>query len=155
MGLKGDGRMNAELQDMVALLEAVHKTIDGMVEDLTDDEWVKKPRADFNNIASVIQHTALVERRFFTLLDGRTPEAPSVNPFASESHDVPAIRRDFADTLEYGKQVLGRLDPASLSEHAVKLGVGELDRRQLIAYAIAHTTHHRGQIPLIKKLLRA
>lgn len=147
--------MNQEVKDLLGLLTAVHESIDKMVEDLSDAEWLAKPRADFNNVASVLEHIALVEHRFLTVLDGKSPEATSRNPFTADSWDVAAIRQSFAAALPYAKDVLERMDVSTLDTHAIKLGIGDVDRRQLLAYTIAHTTHHRGQIPLIKKLIRS
>jgi len=146
--------MRQELADLLQLFNATHASIEKMVEDLSAQEWVTKPRPDFNAIAAVLQHIAMVETRFLTILDGQTPEPATVNPFTSEHWDVPTIRATYQALPAFASEVLHRLDPDTLEQHAVKLGIGELNRRQLLAYTIAHTTHHRGQIPLIKTLLR-
>lgn len=146
--------MTKDVQDMLQLLTAVHETIDTLVEDLSDAEWLAKPRPDFNNVASVLEHVTMVEHRFLTVLNGQAPEAATRNPFQADTWDVAAIRKAFAGTLDYAHEVLSHLDATTLDQHALKLGIGDVDRRQLLAYTIAHTTHHRGQLPLIKKLIR-
>jgi len=145
--------MKTEIEDMYKLLVATHESIDKMVADLSDPQWTQKPREDFNNVAAVLQHVTMVEERFLAILDGKEAAPSTVNPFAADHWDVPAIRAAFAAVPVHAREVLERLDPDTLEQHAVRLGIGELNRRQLLAYMIAHTTHHRGQIPLIKKLL--
>ncbi|GGJ07847.1 hypothetical protein GCM10010885_16220 [Alicyclobacillus cellulosilyticus] len=145
--------MIKEVADLFQLLKNVHATVDKMLEGLSDEDWVKKPRPDFNNIASIIEHTALVERRFFAQVKGETPDIDAGAPFKATSWDVPKIKALWAESLEYARSVLEGLTEADLDQFGAKLGVGEVNKRQLIAYAIAHTTHHRGQIPLVKKLL--
>lgn len=146
--------MQQELSDMYQLVEATHTTFDSLVEDLSAEEWVTKPRPDFNCVAAVLHHVDIVEKRFLSILDGQTPESSSYDPFTAESWDTEKIRQSFHANLQYAEQVLTRLDPATLTQQAAELRIGKLNRRQLLAYLIAHTTHHRGQIPLIKKLLR-
>ncbi|WP_067624829.1 DinB family protein [Alicyclobacillus acidiphilus] len=145
--------MVKEVADLYQLLESVHTSIDKMLDGLSDEDWIKKPRPDFNNIASIIEHTALVERRFFTQLQGETPDIDAGRPFKADSWDVAKVKALWAESLDYARAALEGLTESDLDQFAAKLGVGEVNKRQLIAYAIAHTAHHRGQIPLVKKLL--
>ncbi|MCY0876805.1 MAG: DinB family protein, partial [Firmicutes bacterium] len=103
--------MTSELRDLGQLWSAVHESVEKMVEDLSDAEWLRKPRADFNNVASVLEHVTMVERRFLTVLDGKTPEPSTRNPFQADHWDVVAIRKAYADNLLYAQDVIARLDP--------------------------------------------
>ena len=145
--------MIQEVSDLYGLLSAVHTSIDAMLEGLTDEQLLAKPRQDFNNIASVIDHIARVEKRFFSVIAGAEEDVNSGEPFKAESWDLAAIRQRWAESLPYAEKSLSALTEDNLSEHGLKVGIGTLNKRQLISYTIAHTTHHRGQIPLIRKLL--
>lgn len=146
--------MLKEVADLYDLLQSVHRTIDQSVDELTDDEWLKKPAGNFNNIAAIMQHMTLVENKFMSLLRGTPEDIQTQAPFQATSWDVPGIRAAWQATLANAQAVLEKLDAEELDQPAGKLGVGELNKRQLISYTIAHTTHHRGQIPLVKKLNR-
>ncbi|GLV13172.1 hypothetical protein Heshes_08560 [Alicyclobacillus hesperidum] len=145
--------MIQEVADLYQLLVSVHTSVDKMLEGLSDDDWLKKPQQNLNNIASIVEHTALVERRFFAQVKGQVPELDAGAPFRADSWDVPKIKALWADNLEFAKHALEALSEADLAQFGAKLGIGEVNKRQLIAYAVAHTAHHRGQIPLVKKLL--
>ncbi len=145
--------MIQEVSDLYGLLSAVHTSIDAMLEGLTEEQLLAKPRQDFNNIASVIDHIARVEKRFFSVIAGAEEDVNSSEPFKAESWDLSAIRQRWAESLPYAERSLSALTEDNLSEHGLKVGIGSLNKRQLISYTIAHTTHHRGQIPLIRKLL--
>ncbi|WP_134158358.1 DinB family protein [Alicyclobacillus sacchari] len=145
--------MIQEVADLYQLFVSVHATVDKMLEGLSDDDWVKKPQPNFNNIASIVEHVALVERRFFAQVKGELSQLDAGEPFRAESWDVAKIKELWVSNLEFAKSALEPLSESDLAEFGAKLGVGEVNKRQLIAYAIAHTAHHRGQIPLVKKLL--
>ncbi|MBX6352801.1 MAG: DinB family protein [Thermoflavifilum sp.] len=147
--------MLKEVADQLALLKMIHATIDRMVENLTPEQWVQKPAPNMNNIASIVHHTALVEKRFLAVLAGQNPDVDAGAPFRAQSWDLEQIRKDWESVLPYAQEVLERLTEHDLDAFAAKLGVGEVNKRQLIAYTIAHTAHHRGQIPLVKKLIGA
>jgi uncharacterized damage-inducible protein DinB len=143
-----------EVQDMLELLKSVHASVDRMVADLTPEQWVEKPHPNMNNIASILHHTALVERKFLSVIAGEPAEIDAGAPFKAETWDVDAIKREWQDVLQYAESVLSKVTEDDLNQYGMKLGMGaEVNKRQLLAYAIAHTAHHRGQIPLIKKLL--
>ncbi len=145
--------MVPEVADLYALLQSVHESVDQMVQDLTDEQWLTKPLPNFNNVASVIDHITRVEKKFFSGLAGESLDIDTQAPFKAESWDLNAIRHDWSASLPYAAQVLENVKEEELSQLGLRLRVGELNKRQLIAYAIAHAAHHRGQIPLIKKLL--
>ncbi|MCL6625338.1 DinB family protein [Alicyclobacillus shizuokensis] len=145
--------MIQEVSDLYNLLSAVHGTIDQMLEGLTDEQWLKKPLPNFNNIASIIHHMALVERKFFSAVAGENLQIDVGEPFKQTNWNLDDIRQAWAESLPYAARVFSDLKEPELSEPGLKLAVGELNKRQLISYAIAHTAHHRGQIPLVKKLL--
>jgi len=145
--------MIQEVTDLFELLRAVHVSIDKMVEDMTDEQWLKKPLPDFNNVASVIDHVTRVEHKFLSAIAGAVADIKTAEPFHVDSWDLAVIRKGWADSLPYAAGVLESLKQADLSEAGLKVGVGDLNKRQLISNAIAHAAHHRGQIPLIKKLL--
>nr|WP_230088086.1 DinB family protein [Alicyclobacillus mali (ex Roth et al. 2021)] len=141
------------MQDLHDLYAKVHATIHQMVDGLTDDQWVKKPADNFNNIASILQHTLLVERRFFAQLKGEAADIDARAPFVATSWDVAKIKEMWAENERLARDAFEHLTAEELDQPGAKLGVGEVNKRQLAAYAIAHTAHHRGQIPLVKKLL--
>ncbi|AEJ44678.1 DinB family protein [Alicyclobacillus acidocaldarius] len=145
--------MLKEMQDLHDLYVKVHATIHQMVDGLTDDQWVKKPADNFNNIASILEHTLLVERRFFAQLKGEPTDIDARAPFLATSWDVAKIKAMWSENERLAKEAFDHLTAEELDQPGAKLGVGEVNKRQLAAYAIAHTAHHRGQIPLVKKLL--
>ncbi|MCL6632372.1 MAG: DinB family protein [Alicyclobacillus herbarius] len=144
--------MIQEVADLYDLLSKVHGTIDAMVADLSDEQWLKKPLPNWNNIASIIEHVTRVERKFFSAVGGQAEDIDVGAPFRANSWDLNAVRQAWADSLPYAEHVLEPLQAEDLTAPGMNLGVGKLNKRQLIAYAISHTAHHRGQIPLVKKL---
>jgi len=145
--------MLKEVSDHFEILTMVHRGFDGMVGDLPDDVWVKKPFDGFNNIASIIEHVTLVERRFMAGIAGTSATIDAFATFSASEWNVPRIRREWADSLESVKAVFETVTVEMLDEFGAKIGVGELNKRQLIVFASCHATHHRGQLPLIKRLL--
>ncbi|MCY0889198.1 MAG: DinB family protein [Alicyclobacillaceae bacterium] len=145
--------MVREVQDIFELLTAVHRTMDGMVEDLTDEQWMKKPLPNFNNIVSVFDHVNRVEARFLSILSGAPEAIDTQLPFHTDTWDLKEVRDGWSHALMNAEQVFSSLNVVQLEEEAVTLGIGKLNKRQLLSYMVAHTAHHRGQIPLIKKLL--
>lgn len=145
--------MIQEAADLFELLKAMHTSIDKMVEDVQGDQWLTKPLPNFNNVASVIDHITRVERKFFSAIAGEALDIDTGAPFRDADLNVEQIRHAWAESIAYAEQALSGIRQEELSEPGLKLGIGELNKRQLISYAIAHTAHHRGQIPLIKKLL--
>ncbi|WP_258110903.1 DinB family protein [Alicyclobacillus sp. SP_1] len=145
--------MVREVQDIFELLTAVHRTMDGMVEDLTDEQWMKKPLPNFNNIVSVFDHVNRVEARFLSILSGAPEAIDTQLPFHTDTWDLKEVRDGWSHALMNAEQVFSSLTVVQLEEEAVTLGIGKLNKRQLLGYMVAHTAHHRGQIPLIKKLL--
>ncbi|WP_076344095.1 DinB family protein [Alicyclobacillus vulcanalis] len=145
--------MVKEMSDLYDLYVKVHKTLHQMVDGLSDEQWLKKPADNFNNIASIVEHTLLVERRFFAQLKGESVDIDARAPFVATSWDVDKIKSMWAENEQLAKDAFESLSPEELEEPGAKLGVGEVNKRQLAAYAIAHTAHHRGQIPLVKKML--
>lgn len=141
-----------EVKDLFELLQAIHRTIDESVDGLTDDDWLKKPAENFNNIAAIMEHITLVENKFMSILQGANEEINTQAPFKATSWDVPSIRSAWKTTLTNAKTVLESIREEDLDQPGAKLGVGELNKRQLISYTVAHTAHHRGQIPIVKKL---
>lgn len=145
--------MVPEVADLFELLKTVHESVDKMVADLTDEEWLTKPLPNFNNVASVIDHINRVEKKFFSQFTDEPLDIDTQVPFKADSWDLNVIRNDWSASLPYAAKALENVREDELSQLGLRLRVGELNKRQLIAYAIAHTTHHRGQIPLITKLL--
>lgn len=144
--------MIKEVADLFELLTAIHHTIDQNINTLGDEEWLQKPQDNFNNIASIVDHMTRVEDKFMSILSGNVKEVDTQGPFKSTSWDVTSIRQQWSESLANAKFVLDQLRVEDLDQHAAKLGIGELNKRQLISYTIAHTAHHRGQLPLVRKL---
>ncbi|MCF8566130.1 DinB family protein [Alicyclobacillus tolerans] len=147
--------MIQESADQFALLTAIHASIDKMVEGLSDEQWLKKPGDGYNNVASILDHVCRVEQKFFAALAGENVDIDTQAPFKAASWDLAAIRTAWQDSLSRAQSALAGLTEASMGEPGMKLGIGDLNKRQLISYAIAHTAHHRGQIPIVKKLIGA
>ncbi|MCL6517348.1 DinB family protein [Alicyclobacillus sp.] len=146
--------MIPEVADLFSLWKMVHASVDKMIADLTDEQLTKKPEGN-NSIAAVLEHTALVERKFLSALAGEVQNIDTQAPFKASSWDVAKIKADWNDVVSYGESVLSKLTAEQLSEFGLKLGVGEVNKRQLLVYMISHTTHHRGQIPILKRLVTA
>ncbi|WAH36436.1 DinB family protein [Alicyclobacillus dauci] len=146
--------MLKEVSDHFEVLTLVHQTIDNMIEGLSQDQWLYRPNGTFNNIASIIDHTARVEKKFISAISGEPLDIDTQAPFKESQWDVPTIQKAWVDTLPYTRDVLERLTESDLDKPGLSLRVGELNRRQLIVFTISHTTHHRGQIPLVMKLFQ-
>ncbi|MCL6633995.1 MAG: DinB family protein [Alicyclobacillus herbarius] len=145
--------MIQELADLYDMLAKVHGTVDAMVADLSDEQWLKSPRPNWNNIASILDHVTRVERKFFSAVGGQVEDIDVGAPFRATAWDLTSIRQAWTDSLPYAERILESLRPEDLTAPGLTMRFGELNKRQLIVNAIAHTAHHRGQIPLIKKLL--
>ncbi len=145
--------MLKELADQFEVFKFVHNSIEQMVGDLSEEQWLAKPNEQFNNIASIVDHVTRVERKFFSALTGQMEGIDTQAPFKANSWDVAAIRKSFADVVPYVESVLENLTAEALDEPGLKLRSVELNKRQLISFAITHSTHHRGQIPLVLKLI--
>lgn len=146
--------MIPEVADQFSLWKLVHASVDKMIADLSDEQLTKKPEGN-NAIAAVLEHTALVERKFLSALSGQVEDIDVQAPFKASSWDAAKVKGLWNDVLSYGEQVLSGLTAEQLSQPGLKLGVGELNKRQLLAYMIGHTAHHRGQIPILKRLIEA
>ncbi len=144
--------MNEELSDMLSLYQAMHSSVDQMIEPLSDQEWLSKPFPTMNNVAAIVEHITLVERKFLGVLGGQPDQVDAGAPFKATSWDVSAIKENYAKVATRAEEIMIKLSPEELDQHAAKLGIGNLNKRQLVVYLIAHTAHHRGQIPIVKKL---
>lgn len=144
--------MIKEIEDYYGVLQYVHKSIDDMLHDLTADEWVYT-REKFNNIASIVDHITAVETGFMKVLAGNPIEKMPVESFKNSEWDIHDIKTNWSEALLFSKEVLTGLTKENLEE-LVDLGLGmDMSKRQLIIFTISHLTHHRGQIPLIKKVI--
>lgn len=145
--------MLKEVSDHFEVLTLVHSSIDKMVEGLSQEQWLYRPNGTFNNIASIIDHISRVEKKFMSAISGQPLDIDTQLPFKDMHWDVSMTQQAWADMLPYCRSVLESLTEFGLEEPGLSLRVGDLNRRQLIVYTIGHTTHHRGQIPLILKLM--
>ncbi|MHB1627204.1 MAG: DinB family protein [Bacilli bacterium] len=143
--------MIAEAADYFALLKAIHQSIDDMTASLTEEQWLRRPQENFNNIAAIIDHVTRVEKRFMAAVAGETMDTDAGAPFKATHWNVGEIRQAWRDVLLYSEAALDKCAETDLVKPGLTLRIGELNRRQLIVYTIAHTTHHRGQIPLVTK----
>lgn len=143
-----------EAADQVALLRAVHSGFDQLVENLPDGDWTVKPGPEFNSVAAIVEHVALVERRFASLLADSPEDVDAGSPFRAAEWDVAAVRQAFADGVQRVEEACSNLSADDMEQPGAKLRLGELNKRQLLSYLIAHTDHHRGQIPIVLKLLK-
>jgi len=146
--------MLKEVADHFQVLTLVHRSIDKMMEGLTQEQWLQRPKGAFNNIASIIDHITRVEKKFMAAISGKPSDIDTQLPFQGSHWDVVVIQQAWADVLSYSQSVLESVTAADLEKTGLSLRVGELNRRQLIVYTIGHTTHHRGQIPLVLKLMQ-
>ncbi len=145
--------MISEVADQFKLLQTLHMTIDKSLEGLSNEDWVRKPGESFNNIASVIDHVMLVEQKFLTAVAGHPADIDTQEPFQANAWDVAKIKEKWSKIIDDTKVVLETINEGMLEEPGLKLSIGELNKRQLLSYMLVHTAHHRGQIPLIKRLL--
>jgi uncharacterized damage-inducible protein DinB len=146
--------MLKEISDHFEVLTWVHNSIDKMVEGLTQEQWLHRPNGTFNNVASIIDHVTRVEKKFMSAISGQTLDIDTQAPFKESNWDVSAVHQAWANTLLYSHSVFENLTESDFEKPGLSLRIGELNRRQLIVYTIAHTTHHRGQIPLVIKLIQ-
>lgn len=145
--------MIKELADQFEVLKAVHSSIESMVEGLTEEQWLAKPNEHFNNVASIVDHIARVERKFLSALTGEMEQIDAMETFKASRWDVPAIRQAFADVIPFAKTIFSQLTAEDMDAFGLKLRTLELNKRQVIAFTMTHSTHHRGQIPLVLKLI--
>ncbi len=145
--------MIKEVSDQLDLLQAIHASIDKSLEGLSDEDWVRKPGESFNSIASIINHAMLAEQRFLSVVVGHPADIDTQEPFHTQSFDVVKTKDKWAKLVGDARVVLESVNEVTLTEPGLKLGVGDLNKRQLLSYMLAHTAHHRGQIPLLKRLL--
>lgn len=146
--------MLKEVSDYFEVLSMVHSSIDKMLDGLTVEQWLQRPSDGFNNVASILDHMIRVEKKFFSAVAGQSLELDTQEPFKAGQWDVAAIQKDWAASLPLIRDALEGLSQDDLDLPGLSLRVGELNKRQLIVYAIGHTTHHRGQIPLVLKMSR-
>lgn len=147
--------MLKEVSDQLQMLKYVHQGIDKMLEGLTEEELLRSPGEGFNPIASIIDHVAKVERKFLAAVAGEQLDIDTGAPFKASTWDVTAIKRDFQEVLAFSESVLAEVTESQLNEVGLTVGGGEVDKRQLITFAIFHAAHHRGQIPLLKKWIQS
>lgn len=145
--------MIKEMADQLQLLRRFHSRMDKFLEDLTDEQWVKKPHESMNNIASIIEHAAKVERKFVAIAAGEQVNVDTQAPFKAESWNVSAIKADWVDVLHYSETALQKITEEGLEEPALQLGGEEVNKRQLVSFAIAHLNYHVGQLPLLRKMI--
>lgn len=145
--------MLKEALDAYNLLARVHQSIDNMLKDVPEQDWLRRPGTGFNTIASIVEHMALVERKFMSAVAGQVADIDSGAPFRAETWDVTKVKETWVQALAFSKNVLEDVQLQALDEPGMKVGIGELNKRQLIMHTIAHTAHHRGQLPLIKRML--
>ncbi|GMA60345.1 DinB family protein [Alicyclobacillus fastidiosus] len=145
--------MLKEVSDHFEVLSMIHGSIDKMLDGLTEQQWLQRPNDGFNNIASIIDHITRVEKKFFSAVAGQSLELDTQAPFKAGQWDVSAIQQEWAAILRFSRDVLEGLSQEDLDSPGLSLRVGDLNKRQLIVYAIGHTTHHRGQIPLVLKMI--
>lgn len=145
--------MLKEVSDQFEVLSLVHSSIDNMIGDLSDEQWVLQPRDNLNNIASIVHHIILVEKKFMSAISGAPLDIDTGAPFKDPHLDVAAIRKAWANSLSQSRAVLDGLSDADLDKPGLSLRIGDLNKRQLITYTVGHTTHHRGQVPLILKMI--
>ncbi|AQQ55539.1 DinB family protein [Planococcus lenghuensis] len=144
--------MIKEIADYYGVLQYVHKSIDSMLNDLTAVQWVDT-RGEFNNIASIVDHITAVETGFMKILAGESIEKMPAESFRNSEWNIQHLKTNWNEALLFSKEVLTGLTKENLEEK-VDLGLGmDMSKRQLIIFTISHLTHHRGQIPLIKKVL--
>lgn len=146
--------MLKEVADQFEILRFVHSSIESMLEGLSEEQWLTKPTDEFNNVASIVDHVARVERKFLSALTGEMEQIEAMETLKASSWDVAAIRKAFAEVIPYAESVLSKLTAEDMDAYALKLRAMELNKRQLLTFTITHSTHHRGQIPLVLKLIK-
>lgn len=146
--------MIREVEAQFQLYQNVHKSIDGLIQGLTEEDLAKKPGDGYNNIISLIAHLTLTEKRFLAGLSGGDPNIDIMSPFHVSEWDVPQILRDWQQVAQETEHVLTALTERDMDETGITMRSGDvLTKRQVITYIMIHSAHHRGQIPLIKRML--
>jgi uncharacterized damage-inducible protein DinB len=101
----------------------------------------------------VIDHVTRVEKKLIAAVGGKTLDIDARRPFKENLWDVKKIKEAWSDSSAESKSVLDTVSESALDLPGLTLGGGSLNRRQLLTFTIFHITHHRGQIPLILKMM--
>jgi uncharacterized damage-inducible protein DinB len=146
--------MLKEVSDYFDLLEYVHNSINKMIEGLSDKQWLEVDRHNnINNIASIIEHITVVEEKFMQLINGDQIDELPNQSFKKKEWNIEEIKLNWNKVLYKSKKVLENVSKEQLEEE-IDLGIGTVfNKRQIIIMTISHLTHHRGQIPLVKKII--
>ncbi len=145
--------MIKEVTDQLEVLTMVHRSVDKMLEGLTNEQWLFRQNDKWNNIAAVIDHVTRVEKKLIAAVGGKTLDIDAWQPFKENFWDVKKIKEAWSSSSAESKSVLDTLSESALDLPGLTLGGGALNRRQLLTFTISHTTHHRGQISLILKMM--
>jgi hypothetical protein len=165
-----DFAVNCLNETQTALVQA----LDG----LTQDELMRQPRPEANNIAFTLWHMLRVEDWFFHYLFQRVPQVwesekwheklnlpddPRVTGFGYSTEEVasfPAVQ--LRDLLAYGEAVRARsmeylrnVDPAKFDEIVKSRLFGEVSIGNLIGHLLVEIAEHTGQIAYIRGLMKA
>jgi uncharacterized damage-inducible protein DinB len=144
----------SEVHDQFEVLQTVHKGLSAMIAGLSKEKLVEKPAEHFNNIASLLEHILLTEKRFLAGISEGDTDIDIMAPFNASEWNVEQILFDWQASLKTAEEVLSKLTVEDLSTPGLKLRSGDvINKRQVVTYMVLHAAHHRGQIPLIKKLL--
>jgi uncharacterized damage-inducible protein DinB len=145
--------MIKEVSDYYGVLKYVHQSIDQQLKNLSTEDWLKKEEG-FNNIASIIDHITAVENGFMKVLSGNEMDKFPAESFKKESSDIENIKKEWSKALSFSEEVLNSINENQLDETVdLRLGM-DINKRQLIILTISHLTHHRGQIPLVLKVIK-
>lgn len=165
-----DFAVNCLNETQAALMQA----LDG----LTQEELMRQPQPDVNNIAFILWHILRVEDWFFHYLFQRVPQIwetenwpeklnlpddPKVTGFGYSTEQVvsfPAVQ--LQDLLAYGEAVRARVidylrnvDLAKFDEIIKSRLFGEVSIGNLIGHLLVEIAEHIGQIAYIRGLARA
>lgn len=145
--------MNRELAEMLDLLDGVRTLLIRDTQDLTDHALHARIRADANTIGMLVLHVADMERFMIGQMVGGLPLGiDRRTAFQAERLTRSELLELLTDAAAMSRQTLKGLNPSDLDQFGMQLLSGlRLSKRQTIMYAIAHASHHRGQILLLRK----
>ena len=145
--------------DRVATLAAEWERAKAGTQDYLDavgaDHLGFRPAEGSRSIAEQFLHLASTQYAFAASATGRAnPLDPSHDPEKDEKlkGDAEAFRRFVLDSYDFMIDGVRALDPAALDEEVAFFRL-RMPRSQLLAKALEHHAHHRGQVAVYLRLV--
>jgi len=141
------------IADSLSLFRYYKKSVEGAIEQVTDEQLIATLDPEMNSIAQIVKHMAGNMRsrwRDFLTTDGEKPDRHRDSEFV----DAPATRAALLATWEDGwRQLFGALEPLSDADLGRTVLIrGEAHSvMQAINRQMAHYSMHCGQIIVLAK----